>query len=90
MGALGVFTFQYVSIKTVMLSALRHTISYLHSNMFLLRLSHWVCFDCGGTNLHSNMFLLRLTSIISPTAPQLIFTFQYVSIKTCRARPAPY
>ena len=77
-----VFTFQYVSIKTLFSHLLHLPRLYLHSNMFLLRPrltnSAWLAI----VYLHSNMFLLRHKSVRSCAVKYLAFTFQYVSIKT--------
>ena len=56
------FTFQYVSIKTLHFRDVRTPQrSHLHSNMFLLRRRDGKKFRRHPLNLHSNMFLLRLT-----------------------------
>ena len=75
------FTFQYVSINTVICAEVVGFLFSLHSNMFLLiplTLTH-VLFLIQS--LHSNMFLLIHNDGFRKR-DTLCFTFQYVSINT--------
>ena len=51
--------------------------------MFLLRHGSVAGAVVDVLNLHSNMFLLRRYPDNSGLSQSMIFTFQYVSIKTC-------
>ena len=75
------FTFQYVSINTVVncYTVLRH--EYLHSNMFLLIQGSQQDPEDLRAYLHSNMFLL-IREHAESDQRETGFTFQYVSINT--------
>ena len=76
------FTFQYVYIKTLKMRMIQRSVSYLHSNMFILKRQQNIYFPYYYRNLHSNMFILKHRIIYFSIVYVVLFTFQYVYIKT--------
>ena len=59
------FTFHYVSIKSVINLHICRNFRYLHSTMYLLNLYLFSRMGCKYQNLHSTMYLLNLADAIN-------------------------
>ena len=85
------FTFQYVSINTVLSHLYFGLFLYLHSNMFLL-----IHVENGGHTMGAQFTFqyvsINTNSYLSLVCLQILFTFQYVSINTilCRMYGSDY